>query len=399
MRQIGLLKSCLALAAYFICADSVAQIPGLAPQKNWDLSGYIKYVGSANLPDDYAHSYDHLLHQRFNYEYRFNSQLRFNAGMRNRLMAGDTAELPGYADFIDNDPGYLDLSANWLDKNGVLGSSQFDRLYLDWSNQEWQARLGRSRINWAMTTLWNPNDIFNSYSIYDFDYEERAGSDSILLKRKLDFASSVEVVYNPSQDSDLNSYAGRYLFNQKGWDMQLLAGKSYLDHVLGGGFAGDIRGAGLRGEVTWFEPTQDSWFNDVENIELKSALLASIESDYSFGGRRNWMGRAAALYISEPQEQNSAAEFLNLPLTARTLSFSRMTYYSDLSFDISSLSRLTFSGSYYSDGSYYIGLTNSYSLADNWQLLMVLQRFDGVSGSLFGETPSILAFAQLKWSF
>lgn len=392
MRPIGLFL-------LFISSISYAQIPGLTPEKNWDLDGYIKYMVNINLPDDYPSSTDHLLHQRFNYEYRFTPQLRFNAGMRNRLMAGDSTDIPNYADFIEDDGGYFDLSFNWLDENGFVGNTQFDRLYLDWSNQDWQARIGRSRINWAMSTLWNPNDIFNSYSIYDFDYEERAGSDAVLLKRKLGYASSVELVYNPNQDSDLDSLAGRYLFNYSSWDMQLIAGKSHLDYIIGTGLAGELQGAGVRAEMTWFEPTQETWDNGEEVLTLESSLVATLETDYSFVSKRNWMVRASALYISNPQDQDSAAKFLNIPLTARTLSFTNYTYYADIGFDLNSLSRLTFSSSYYDDGSYFIGLSNSYSLANNWQLLGVLQRFDGLSDSLFGETPSLLAYAQIKWNF
>lgn len=389
----------IALLVLLISSYSYAQIPGLAPQKSWQLDGYIKYMLTANLPDDYPSSIDHLVHQRFNYEYRISPQLRFNAGMRNRLIAGDSTDIPSYADFIEEDAGYFNLSFNWLDENGYVGNTQFDRLYIDWSNQDWQARLGRSRINWAMSSLWNPNDIFNSYSIYDFDYEERAGSDAFLLKRKLGFASSFELVYNPHQDSDLNSLAGRYLFNYSSWDMQLIAGKSHLDYIIGTGVAGDIQGAGLRAEMTWFEPTQETWDNGQELLTLESSLVATIETDYSFVSKRNWMLRASALYISDPQDQDSAAKFLNVPLTARTLSFAHYTYYAEIGFDINSLSRLTFSSSYYDDGSYFVGLSNSYSLANNWQLLGVLQRFDGRSNSLFGQTPSLLAFAQIKWNF
>lgn len=226
MRLIGLLPF---LMNVFLCSlystQSYAHIPGLAPEKQWDLNGYIKYMGTANLPDQHNNTVDHLIHQRFNYEYRLTPQLRVNAGMRNRLMTGDSVDLPGYATLIGQDSGYMNLSFNWLDKDGVLGNTQFDRLYIDWTNQDWQVRLGRSRINWAMSTLWNPNDIFNSYSIYDFDYEERAGSDSILIKRTLDFASSIELVYSPNQDNDLHSTAGRYLLNYANWDLQFIAGK------------------------------------------------------------------------------------------------------------------------------------------------------------------------------
>ncbi|MGF1698816.1 hypothetical protein L4D09_00660 [Photobacterium makurazakiensis] len=376
-------------------SHTLAQIPGLASEKAWDLNGYVKYMATATVPDGESSGVDNLIHQRFNFEYRFNEQLRFNAGMRNRLLFGDTAELDGYGELIEFDNGYMDLSKNWLDKKGVVGNSQFDRLYLDWRNDEWQLRGGRFRINWAMSTLWNPNDIFNSYSIYDFDYEEHPGSDAVMGSRKLGFASSVDVVYNPNSDSDLTSYAGRYLFNHQGWDYQLLLGKARLDYVIGAGFAGDIKGAGVRGEWSWFEPTQDSW----QDEDLESSSVTTVEVDYSLGGRRNWMARASVLHISNPQDPANAVAFLNLPLSARTLSFTNWTGYADASFDISPLSRLTFSATYYDDGSFFVGASNSYSLADDWQLLGVIQRFDGSSNSLFGDSASTLVFGQLRWSF
>ena len=372
-----------------------AQIPGLEPEKNWDLTGYVKYMATATLPDGPSNRLDHLIHQRVNVEYRWSEQLRFNAGMRNRLLFGDTAEIPGYGDVIAWDPGYWDLSKNWLDKKGVVGNSQFDRLYLDWQRDEWQLRGGRFRINWAMATLWNPNDIFNAYSIYDFDYEERPGSDALMMSRKLGFASSLDVVYSPRSDSDLHSYAGRYLFNHAGWDHQLLAGKSGLDYLLGAGFAGEVEGAGVRGELTWFEPSQDRW----QGEPLVSTVVATLEADYSFGGRRNWMARGSVLSISTPQDTQNAIAFLNLPLTARTLSFTRWTAYADASLDITPLNRLMLSATYYDDGSFFVGASHRYSLADDWQLLAVLQRFDGRHDSLFAQSASTLLFAQIRWSF
>ncbi|MPY21183.1 hypothetical protein FM037_20330 [Shewanella psychropiezotolerans] len=413
-------------------------IPGLEPAKSWDLDGYIKYMGTYTSPDDSSGISDHLLHQRFNFEYRFDSELRFNVSMRNRLFYGDSAEVPGYGDLIGSDPGYWDMSTTWLDNDAWVGNTQFDRAYIDWKPSEfaggdWQARVGRFRINWAMSTLWNPNDIFNAYSIYDFDYEERSGADAVLISRQLGFASSLDFVYNPNQDSKLTSFAMRYLSNYESWDLQFLIGKSGFDHVLGAGFAGDLSGAGFRGEFSYFDPQYDYWpvedaaaYNasasisgihtpsanapnintaDVFNAfsgepqRLVATSVSTLEMDYSFTGPRNWMVRGSVLHISNPTEPDSALLYLNLPLTARTLSFTNWTRYLELGFDISPLSRLTFSSSFYDDGSYFIGANMSYSLANEWSLLMVAQRFDGSSGSLFGVTPSTLGYMQLKWSF
>ncbi|MCY9853539.1 hypothetical protein [Vibrio mediterranei] len=372
-----------------------AEIPGLQPEKNWDLTGYVKYMVTGGIPDHGENTLDHLIHQRFNYEYRFSSSFRFNAGMRNRVLAGDSLNAPFYSEITAADNGYFDLSRNLVDNDNMIINSQFDRLYFDWKGDDWSSRIGRYRVNWAMNTIWNPNDLYNSYSIYDFDYEERPGTDAISLSRKLGFASSIDFVYSPNKDSNLQRYSARYLFNHNGWDMQVLAGRSGLDYVLGGGFAGDINGAGFRGELTWFDP----WKSEYQGQSYEKTIVSSIETDYSFGGRRNWIGRASVLYISEPQQAIDAAVYLTLPLTARTLSFTKFTGYADLGFDITPLSRFTMSGSYYQDGSFFVGLSNSYSLSDDWQLLTVLQRFDGSSGSLFGATPSTLLFANIKWSF
>ncbi|MGF1807379.1 hypothetical protein L4C31_19250, partial [Aliivibrio sifiae] len=316
-------------------------------------------------------------------------------GMRNRLMFGDTARHANYGDFISYDSGYVDLSKNWIDKNGVVGNSQFDRAYINWSKDDWQLRAGRFRINWGMTTVWNPNDIFNSYSIYDFDYEERPGSDALMVTKNLGFASSVDVVINPNKDSELNSYASRYLFNNQGWDMQLLLGKSHLDYVIGVGFAGDIYRAGLRGEFSWFEPTQRYY----QNEELTASSVSSLEMDYSINSSANWAIQGSIMYISEPQDVENTVSYLNLPLTARTLSFTHWTWYSSIGFDTSALNRVMLIGTYYDDGSYFIGMNNTYSLADNWQLLGVVQYFDGSTDSVFGENPNTLLYAQVKWSF
>ena len=168
-----------------------------------------------------------------------------------------------------------------------------------------------------------------------------------------------------------------------------------MDYVLGAGFATDVFDAGFRGELTWFDPIDPEF----EGEPTKKTAVASFESDYSFGGERSWMGGAAWLFISEPQDASSALAYLNLPLDAKTLSFTRNTWFADMSFDLTPLNRVTLSASYYDDHSYFFGMSSNYSLANDWQLLTVIQSFNGSSGSLFGEAPSTLLFANVKYSF
>ncbi|KJY84701.1 hypothetical protein TW81_03855 [Vibrio galatheae] len=376
-------------------AVTAAQIPGLEPEKKWDLSGYIKYMATYSHADDDSDSLDHLVHQRFNYEYRFDNGLSFNAALRNRALAGDSLNIPYYGDYVAFDNGYFDLSKNLTDSSDLIINSQLDRLYLDWQGQDWRARAGRFRVNWGINNVWNPNDLFNAYSIYDFDYEERPGTDALMMGRKLGYAGGADVIFNPNTNSHLNSYAGRYYNNKQGWDYQVITGKSLNDYVLGAGFATDVSGAGIRGEITGFKPREMNY----QGVEQQQTVVMSLDADYSFGGTRNWMARAAWLYISHPLDVSSAQAYLNLPLSAKTLSFTKNTGYADVSFDLTPLNRITLSASYYQDNSYFVGLSNSYSLANDWQLLAVLQRFDGSDNSLFSETPATLLFVNIKWSF
>lgn len=376
------------------------QIPGLDPEKSWDVNGYVRTMITATVFDNQGTLFDYQLNNRINAEYRFSSQWRFNVGMRNRLVWGDSAEFDAYRKIIGDDIGYLDLTYNWVDSNGVVGNTQLDRLFLEWAGERWQGRVGRFRINWGMTNIWNPNDIFNSYSIYEVDYPERPGSDAIYATRKLGFASEVNFAFNPTSDSEMHSYSARYLFNHLGWDGQVIVGKSRLDYIIGGGFAGDIFGASLKFESTFFSPTEDEWETVDGSLQpLNNSLVSTIEIGYSFANKRNWMTTLALLHISDPQASSSAVAFLNLPSTARTLSFTEFTGYFDASFDVTALSRMSLSGAYYDDRSYFLGVSNTYSLSDNWQLIMVAQRFDGGEASLFGDTPNTLVFANVGWNF
>jgi hypothetical protein len=392
--RVVFIKALSVLVFSVISRSALTSVPGLVPQKSWDLDGYIKYMATYSVPDNVDNTFDNLMHNRFNFEYRFSPYWRVNVGLRNRALWGDSTDFTRYADLIEWDSGYFDLSKNWL-KNDVLINSQLDRLYLTWQQDDWRAQVGRFRINWSMNTIWNPNDIYNAYSIYDFDYEERAGTDGVMASRELGFAGGVDLVFSPARESSQNSVSLRYSANHSGWDYQVIAGRGRIDYVLGAGFATDVFDAGFRGELTWFDPIEP----EIEGEPTKKTTVGSIEADYSFGGKRSWMGRAAWLFISEPQDASSALVYLNLPLDAKTLSFTKNTWYADVSFDLTPLNRVTLSSSYYDDHSYFFGLSSSYSLANDWQLLTVVQRFDGDSGSLFGATPATLLFANVRYSF
>ncbi len=74
---------------------------------------------------------------------------------------------------IGADDGLVDMSWNIVEKQSFLLNTTIDRLWFDLHFNKFQVTVGRQRINWGQTFVWNPNDIFNAYSFFDFDYVER----------------------------------------------------------------------------------------------------------------------------------------------------------------------------------------------------------------------------------
>ena len=66
------------------------------------------------------------------------------------------------------------------------------------------------------------------------------------------YTSSAEFVYQLGDSIDAMSFMGLYRFNKRNYDIQFLGGFSKGDIVLGSGWAGDIAGAGFRGEISYF---------------------------------------------------------------------------------------------------------------------------------------------------
>ena len=102
-------------------------------------------------------------------------------------------------------------------------------------------------MNWGVNLISNPNDLFNQYSFYDFDYPERPGSDAVRVQRFLGFNSRMEVAVRPASDLEQSVAAFLYAFGARGYDIQLMGGYYRERFVAGAGFAGDFRGSRNQG--------------------------------------------------------------------------------------------------------------------------------------------------------
>ena len=371
---------------------------GLHAQDNskFDFSGYLKFMQTVQfkkLDEDWM--IESLIHNRLNFRYYPTDKFTVALELRNRLIYGDFVEnFPEYTTIIGKDPGFVDMSFNLASGHSYVLNTTIDRLYIDYQSGNFQARFGRHRINWGMNLIWNPNDVFNAYSYFDFDYEERPGTDALLLQYYTGYTSSAQFVYQLGDSLERMSFMGKYRFNKWNYDFQFLGGYSKSDLVLGTGWSGDIKGGGFRGEITYF------YGPDSARVKNIGQLVASLSGDYTF---------KSSLYLQFSFIFNSRgttgkAGFPNPAIflqqtSAKYLTLSKLDLFGQVNYQFTPL-LLGGLASIYNpfDRSAFIGPMLTYSLSDNIELMFSGQVFMGEKGTEFGDVGK-LWYLRFKWSF
>lgn len=396
MKCLKLWKSFI-LAGAFLCSYGVrAQHDG---DSKFDFKGYLKYLTTVNFQEvNEEWITDNLLHNRLEFRYYPGEKWKVDVEMRNRLFYGEFVKLsnsnPGmnYADFIDRDNGFVDLSFNWAEGNSYILNTTIDRLFIDYNSGKWQVRAGRHRINWGQNLVWNPNDVFNAYSYFDFDYEERPGTDAVRVQYFAGATSSAEFVYQLGDHINEMSFMGLYKFNKWNYDIQFLGGQVKRDLVIGTGWSGDIKGGGFRGEFTYF--------HDKDSLrDPAGQLVASISGDYTL--RNSTYLQASIIYNSKGSTGKAGMINPNIltQTSAKFLTLSRLDIFGQVSYPISPLWRADLASIINPfDGSFFIGPGAGYSISDNMELLLFGQLFVGDPGTEFGGVGKLLYF-RYKWAF
>ena len=369
-----------------------------AQLKKVSLNGYVKdlfmyYKPETSIPGiDADHLSTNIIHNRLNFRWYASNELTFAVEARNRLFFGQMIrEFPIYETTIDVDRGYFDLSETIASGEGWFIHSIIDRAWMNYSKGNWGITAGRQRINWGVNLVWNPNDIFNTFSYFDFDYEERPGTDAVKIQYYTGVTSSAELVYKIGRTKNETAVAGMYRFSEFNYDFQFMGGWVGKDYVIGGGWAGDIKGGGFRGEASWFIPRESD--NGSEE-----AFVASISGDYTL--KNSLYLHSGFLFTSNGTTKNAGGrEIFDLNLSAKMLSLAKYNIFYQASFPFTPLLSGGISGMINpSDGSSYLGPSLTYSLGNNMELMANGQLFMGKKGSEYGDYGKFI-FARIKWAF
>jgi hypothetical protein len=356
-----------------------------------ELNGYVTSMQSVmfdSLSGPFMN--ENLIHNRLNFKAYINDNITFGAGVRNRLFTGDMVRLGSYySGLIGADRGKVDMSWNVIDKQSFLLNTTIDRLWLDFNFNKVQLTIGRQRINWGQTFVWNPNDLFNAYSFFDFDYAERPGSDAVRLQYFTSSSAAAELAVKVDADNDITA-AGLWRFNKWGYDIQFLAGFSDgSDIVLGTGWSGAIGQVSFRGEASWFDPWED--FPGDESTVLVTTGFDRVFSD-------NSIAQVQLMYCNRPVGLSDFNRLYSGNLSARDLAFSEFSAFGQFTWAASPLLNLTLSAMWLPDlDGFFAGPSADYSLAENLDFSLIWQHFNAVMG---GEKSRInMGFLRIKYSF
>lgn len=357
------------------------------------LRGYIKNMQSVSFVDKMSSLVTgNFIHNRINFRWDISDKLYLRAEVRNRLYYGEQVKMTyRFGKYIDTDNGMVDLSRNLIDDTSLVLNTMLDRLLLNWSDSRWDVTAGRQRINWGINLVWNPNDIFNAFNYFDFDYEERPGTDAIRIQYNTGKVSSLELAYKFSGKEKEQVGAMMYRTNFGQYDWQSFAGVYFEDMVIGSGWAGNIKNTGFKGEISYFHP--------YKNIaDTTGVLSSSVSFDRSF--EKNYFAMVSYLYNSEGKGLvYGMSELTGAALSAKKLMPFEHSFFAQASKSFNPLVSGSMAFIFSLQNSTLITLPSlAVSVSDNWDIALIGQSFFYDLNGVYRTLGNGIYF-RLRWSF
>lgn len=363
-----------------------------------EISGYFSDVVSVIHWKGFNPVWDNNLQNRTRLKWVPLRWVDLEVQARTRFLFGETVRnTPGYATGLDADRGIADLSRNLANGNSYLLNSQLDRVFLHFAGGPFEITVGRQRINWGQTFVWNPNDIFNAYSFFEFDYPEKPGSDAVRIQYFSGIANSLELAVKADSGGRITA-AGMARLNWKNYDFQFLAGTLDGEDLFAGmGWSGSIYGAGFKGEASYFHPLSNA-------RDTSGMLLFSLSTDYSFANSWHLLAEMLLRYQDRRIPELNIAEYLTTPASVKNLAIANVNLLAQLSIPIhellnGSIAAMAVPGV----KGIFASPDLTLSLSDNLEASLSAQYFHGrfpdPATSVESTQSLAIGYFRLKWSF
>ena len=370
-------------------------------QSKVDFSGYMNDMQTVYLLEDNNWIWENQVHRRLNFDYYPASWLKITLQERTRFLQGNSLrKFPGYEQMFGLDGGWADLSfaqaGEINDSTGYVYASMIDRAYAEFTLGDFVATIGRQRINWGQTFVWNPNDIFNTYSYFDVDYPERPGSDGIRLQYYTSMTSSFELAAKiDSSDKITAAYYCR--FNAGSYDLQFLGGVlAEQDLVLGTGWSGNLWNTSFRGEA--------SYFRDLESFkDTTGSFLISVGLDHTFANSLFLQTEVLYSGFAKDLDIYNFMQLFSQNMSIKNLGFTEWSIFGNISYPVHPLVNASMAGMYFPDWKgFYFGPSLEISMTNNLKTSLIFQGFSAELKNLNGITErqnTFIGYARIKWSF
>ncbi len=391
----------------FILLFLFLTMSSLAQNSFFDYDGFVEDLASTTkFPFEQDRYYDNLIHARLNTHWYPTSSLTGEFDLRMQAYYGGTVEhTPGFLNEIKSHHQFTQLDAVLWNEKKSVGYLEADRLYLTWYSGNFDMTLGRQRIAWGTSWVWNPTDLFNPVSPLNFDYEAGPGVDAFKAEYYYGPVSKFEIAVRPGKTKNGWIEAGKWSTNIWNYDFNLLGGVTNNRWIFGGSWAGSILDAGFRGEFTVEQkptliPEYKYIYFLIGGTPLsaydKPVFTGVLSGDYTFPN--SFYIHTEVLYTGNGKTKNTGAYTLEASQLGM-LTAARWSIYQEVAYDITPLIRGDIFALFNpNDKSYVILPMVSYSVITNVDVDIIGLFFQGKPLTEFGDYGTSV-YIRGKWSF
>lgn len=275
MKRIGLTGIILALL--FALAPN-----GLLGAENasWDIGGHAKSlnlyraVDPAGLIDS---GFDSANNLRLDLARSLGNDARFEFAVEGQARYSDADALGMGRENTAN--RRLDLEKNRWDERRFSQRGEIDRLNLSRSHSGFAWTIGRQAIGFGRIALASPLDIIAPFAPDALDTDVRPGIDALRAGRFFGRGGEIGAVAVFGRHKESNSYLLHGETNLAGVDLLALGGNLRGRDLLGGGFATQFMGMGIKGELAAYRGEE---VGKPDGDPREDFLQGAMELDYRF---------------------------------------------------------------------------------------------------------------------
>ena len=148
---------------------------------------------------------------------------------------------------------FLPLQFDISDRENNFSEARLDRFNISFNLGKAALTIGRQPVTWGESYFWPALDLFAPFSPEQIDRDYKSGVDSVKLNLPLGNLSELEVIggiLGSSFEND-GTLGALLRWNLGNVDLGFMGGSFHRDRVAGLFLSADLRGTGVRGELTY----------------------------------------------------------------------------------------------------------------------------------------------------